>query len=177
MNEDTKTITEEEELVAEVKKTVVAPASTSVVEGDLTSYERLLRLIGLTEEANVLAGSGDVSVVRRALASHVGSEPRDVRVDRLLRLTLRLLPQGDQGDGERSKMIDAIGEILPKYNQWVRMRLEARHMGASGTFFEDAIRLGTALQRVPGPGVGVPCLLYTSPSPRDKRQSRMPSSA
>ena len=25
--------------------------------------------------------------------------------------------------------------------------------------------------------VGLPCLLYTSPSPRDKRQSRMPSSA
>ena len=24
---------------------------------------------------------------------------------------------------------------------------------------------------------GFPCLLYTSPSPRDKRQSRMPSSA
>ena len=32
-----------------------------------------------------------------------------------------------------------------------------------------------------GAGAGVPvapiCLLYTSPSPRDKRQSRMPSSA
>ena len=31
-----------------------------------------------------------------------------------------------------------------------------------------------------GPGLGAltrPCLLYTSPSPRDKRQSRMPSSA
>ena len=27
------------------------------------------------------------------------------------------------------------------------------------------------------PGVGLACLLYTSPSPRDKRQSRMPSSA
>ena len=26
-------------------------------------------------------------------------------------------------------------------------------------------------------GVGMVCLLYTSPSPRDKRQSRMPSSA
>ena len=25
--------------------------------------------------------------------------------------------------------------------------------------------------------IGIPCLLYTSPSPRDKRQSRMPSSA
>ena len=174
MNEDTKTIAEEEELVAEVKKTIVAPASTSVVEGDLTSYERLLRLIGLTEEANVLAGSGDVSVVRRALASHVGTEPRDVRVDRLLRLTLRLLPQGDQGDGERSKMIDAIGEILPKYNQWVRMRLEARHMGASGTFFEDAIRLGTALHRVPGPGVGVPLHAdaYPLPEPSNLNELR-----
>lgn len=174
MNEDTKTIAEEEELVAEMKKTVVAPASTSVVEGDLTSYERLLRLIGLTEEANVLAGSGDVSVVRRALASHVGTEPRDVRVDRLLRLTLRLLPQGDQGDGERSKMIDAIGEILPKYNQWVRMRLEARHMGASGTFFEDAIRLGTALHRVPGPGVGVPLHAdaYPLPEPSNLNELR-----
>ena len=27
------------------------------------------------------------------------------------------------------------------------------------------------------PGMGSNCLLYTSPSPRDKRQSRMPSSA
>ena len=27
------------------------------------------------------------------------------------------------------------------------------------------------------PETGQPCLLYTSPSPRDKRQSRMPSSA
>ena len=26
-------------------------------------------------------------------------------------------------------------------------------------------------------GMGIICLLYTSPSPRDKRQSRMPSSA
>ena len=163
--EDTRPVAEEVELVMEEKKTAVAPVSTSVVEGDLTSYERLLRLIGLTEEADILAGSRDVSVVRRALASHVGSEPRDVRVDRLLRLMLRLLPQGDQGDGERSKMIDSIVDILPKYNQWVRMRLEARHMGASGTFFEDATRLGTALQRVPGPGVRVPLNADTYPLP------------
>ena len=27
------------------------------------------------------------------------------------------------------------------------------------------------------PGMYIGCLLYTSPSPRDKRQSRMPSSA
>jgi len=174
VDEDIKPTEEEKEHIAEENTTVVAPATTSVVEGDLTSYERLLRLIGLTEEANVLAGSGDVSVVRRALASHVGSEPRDVRVDRLLRLTLRLLPQSNQGDRERSKMIDAIVEILPKYNQWVRMRLEARHMGASGTFFEDATRLGTALQRVPGPGVGVPLHAdaYPLPEPSNLNELR-----
>ena len=174
VNEDTKPIADEEELVVEERKTIVAPVSTSVVKGDLTSYGRLLRLIGLTKEADVFAGSGDVSVVRRALASYVGSEPRDVRVDRLLRLTLRLLPQGDQGDRERSKMIDAIGEILPKYNQWVRMRLEARHMGASGAFFEDAIRLGTALQRVPGPGVRVPLHsdAYPLPEPSNLNELR-----
>ena len=165
VDENIKLIAEEEELVIEEKKTVLAPVSIPVVKGDLTSYERLLRLIGLTEEADILTGSGDVSVVRRALASHVGSEPRDVRVDRLLRLMLRLLPQGDQEDAERSKMIDAIGDILPKYNQWVRMRLEARHMGASGTFFEDASRLGTALHRVPGPGVRVPLNADTYPLP------------
>ena len=174
LDEDINPIEEEKEYVVEEKKTVVAPASTSVVEGNLTSYERLLRLIGLTEEANILVGSGDVSVVRRALASHVGSEPRDVRVDRLLRLMLRLLPQGDQSDRERSEMIDAIGEILPKYNQWVRMRLEARHMGASGTFFEDATRLGTALQRVPGPGVRVPLHAdaYPLPEPSNLNELR-----
>ena len=39
--------------------------------------------------------------------------------------------------------------------------------------------LGNVLGGVPGavPGAVLVCLLYTSPSPRDKRQSRMPSSA
>ena len=158
-------IPEEDENKPEEKPKAVVATSTAVVEADLTSYERLLRLIGLTKEADVLIGSRDVSVVRRALASHVGNEPRDVRVDRLLRLTLRLLPQGDQADSQRSNMINAISEIIPKYNQWVRMRLEARHMGASGNFFEDANRLGAALQRVPGPGVRVPLQSDAYPLP------------
>ena len=42
--------------------------------------------------------------------------------------------------------------------------------------------LEQAIQKMPPPGADmvkykIPCLLYTSPSPRDKRQSRMPSSA
>ena len=35
-------------------------------------------------------------------------------------------------------------------------------------------KLGTAADGVFGPGT---CLLYTSPSPRDRQKSRMPSSA
>ena len=43
--------------------------------------------------------------------------------------------------------------------------------------------MGDAVSHAVLPGIviayiiGIPCLLYTSPSPRDKRQSRMPSSA
>ena len=37
------------------------------------------------------------------------------------------------------------------------------------------ITLGTALQ--PNPYKDIDCLLYTSPSPRDRTRSRMPSSA
>ena len=165
VDKDIKSIEEEGALVVEEPKTTIEPVSSSVVEGDLTSYERLLRLIGLTEEADILAGSSDISNVRRALASYVGDEPRDLRVDRLLRLVLRLLPLGDEDDSKRSEMIDLLGEAIPKYNQWVRMRLEARHMGASGDFFEDANRLGTALNRVPGPGVRVPLKADVLPLP------------
>ena len=164
VDEDIKSI-EEGVLVVVEPKTTIEPVSSSVVEGDLTSYERLLRLIGLTEEADILAGSSDISNVRRALASYVGDEPRDLRVDRLLRLVLRLLPLGDDDDSKRSEMIDLLGEAIPKYNQWVRMRLEARHLGASGDFFEDATRLGTALNRVPGPGVRVPLKADVLPLP------------
>ena len=89
VDEDIKSIEEEGALVVEEPKTTIEPVSSSVVEGDLTSYERLLRLIGLTEEADILVGSSDISNVRRALASYVGDEPRDLRVDRLLRLVLR----------------------------------------------------------------------------------------
>ena len=70
-------------------------------------------------------------------------------------------------------MIDAIGEILPKYNQWVRMRLEARHMGASGTFFEDAT-VWVLLAEVPGPGVRVPLHAdaYPLPEPSNLNELR-----
>ena len=149
------------------------PLKIPIREVDVSSYEHLLHVLGLTTEANALAGSGDVSNLRRALASHVGVEPRDIRVDRLLRLVLRLLPQNDSNDSNRSRMIDSIGDALPKYTQWVRMRLEARHMGASGDFFEDAARLGMALNRTPGPGVRVPLQADVEPLPESTNMEEL----
>ena len=42
--------------------------------------------------------------------------------------------------------------------------------------YGEIVKQDHVLEIGPGPGV-LTCLLYTSPSPRDKRQSRMPSSA
>ena len=48
-------------------------------------------------------------------------------------------------------------------------------------FGGETVRAGNILLRQRGmtvkPGTNVGCLLYTSPSPRDQRGSRMPSSA
>ena len=52
---------------------------------------------------------------------------------------------------------------------WHFMALEVAE-GQSGEALDAVRALGLA-------GLSVTCLLYTSPSPRDKRQSRMPSSA
>ena len=50
----------------------------------------------------------------------------------------------------------------------IRVRIGGQERWAA---VEDAGRLRDAL------GVSLPCLLYTSPSPRDRTRSRMPSSA
>ena len=45
---------------------------------------------------------------------------------------------------------------LKKYQNWVKLRLEARHKAANGNLVEDSLVLGKALHRIPGPGFKVP---------------------
>ena len=58
------------------------------------------------------------------------------------------------------------GALLPKFSAHV-------HCGQTAGWMKMALGIELGL----GPGYIVLCLLYTSPSPRDRQKSRMPSSA
>jgi len=133
-----------------------SPSEPELLDGDSTALDQLLRSLGLSEEADMLIDSGDIAPVRRVLASHVGVEPRDMRLDRLLRLSLRLIPKGDGVDGQRHALLATLTELADVLSKWTRTRLEARHNGAKGILLEDASVLGRALERIPGPGTPMP---------------------
>ena len=117
----------------------------------------MMKKLGLSNE---YSQDGDVAhritEIRRCLAKNVGIEPRDVRVDRMLRLILRLLPQSNEHDGKRKVLIMKIASGLKRYQNWVKMRLEARHKAAKNNLIQDSATLGKALERIPGPGFRVP---------------------
>jgi hypothetical protein len=104
----------------------------------------------------MLNDDGDISAIRRKIASHVGVEPRDMRLDRILRLSLRLMPKGDADDTIRFNLIKTLSELAGVLSKWTRTRLEARHNGSKGFLIEDAANLGIALERIPGPGTPIP---------------------
>jgi hypothetical protein len=121
----------------------------------LTALASLLNNLGLKEDAALVQSDGIDSLdsVRRNLASHVGIEPRDIRVDRALRLAIRLLPRQEDGDNARAELLSKLSNAIVEMEKWSRLRLEARHSGASGNFLADASTLGIALKRIPGPGI------------------------
>ena len=129
----------------------------------------LLRALGLPQEADVLEDKGDVNAVRRLLASYVGIEPRDMRLDRLLRLSLRLMPKGDGDDSQRFALLSVLTGLAEVLSKWTRTRLESRHSGSVGELLKDAVTLGEALNRIPGPGIALPLDSddYALPPPDD----------
>ena len=136
---------------------------------DISGLLILLRNLGLEESADLFDDNGEIMPVRRSLASVVGVEPRDMRLDRLLRLALRLLPNGNPNDEVRLQLISNLAKFAQELSKWTRTRLEARHVGSKGMLIEDAAQLGVALERIPGPGITLPLDAddYSLPSPDD----------
>ena len=65
-------------------------------------------------------------------------------------------------------------EVFPRFGRCERLHSDTGTQFTSGMFQELGKVLNIQITTTPPYN---PCLLYTSPSPRDKRQSRMPSSA
>ena len=87
-------------------------------------------------------------------------------------------PTSDTGaTGERSLVLDELDERLAAFNAFRKSDTAKadeilRDLGGTDPVARDIVK-----QLAGKRPLGHPCLLYTSPSPRDKRQSRMPSSA
>jgi len=130
-----------------------------------------LRSINLNDYADDMELNGGDSLpnVRRGLAKHVGVTPRDTRIDRMLRLALRLLPQNNEFDEKKSELLALMAGNVKTMQRWMRARLEHRHSGSSDHFLEDARQLGVALKRIPGPGYPVPLVAddYDLPNAND----------
>ena len=170
---DTDYVIETQEQKPEIKPIgkAVNTISTELMDDDLLdAFSRFLLALGLDEIAGTITSteSNPINKIRKSIAPHVGIEPRDMRIDRMLRIVLRLIPTGDQKDQERKAILNQIISILPKYKKWMKIRLEARHSSAKGNFLEDAKRLGVALNRIPGPGF---------PVSLSKDEKSLPSSA
>ena len=139
-----------------------------------TNVIQFLEAINLDDVADDVSMNGADALpnVRRQLAKHVGVSPRDMRVDRMLRLALRLLPQNKPTDVSNSGLLAKIGGNTKPMKRWMRARLENRHSGSNDIFLEDALNLGKALQRIPGPGHPLPLGIdeYELPDASDTEQ-------
>ena len=160
--------------VAPPKKTPSPSVRAPMVESQTTSQEHGVSHVSSANTIKALAfylrsidfdqlaldietdGIAALPHVRRGLAKHVGIEPRDTRIDRLLRLSLRLMPQGNEDDAQRVVLLTQLANNTKKIKRWMRVRLEHRHSGSSKDFLTDANKLGEALRRIPGPGHPVP---------------------
>ena len=115
---------------------------------DDTSVILFLHEIGL-DEKDLKSNN-----VKRNVSVHIGASPRDMRIDRMLRLFLRILDIDDQQVKER--LIHNLTKSSNAIKAWTKNRLSARHQPTSGNLLQDAKVLGEVLHRIPGPGLVVP---------------------
>ena len=136
---------------------------TQVQAGELVEFETGVQAIVLNlEEDNVgvvLLGSGE-----------------GVREGSTVRRTKKIASI-DVGEGFVGRVVDPLGQPIDGKGDIAGTRYSMPiERKAPGVVFRQPVYepLQTGIKAIDSM---IPCLLYTSPSPRDKRQSRMPSSA
>ena len=107
-----------------------------------------------------------IPMIRRKLAKIATTSPMDMRVSRLVRIAMRCLPN-DESNQEKAAILNVLTTYLQPLKKWTRLRLESRHSGAKGSFFDDVGALSKALERIPGPGKPISLEVDNWPLPSD----------
>ena len=147
---------DEKEEKIEVKNIEVKTTSNEITKESKESLARFLNRIGLQEISSKKDEGDFLMAARRGIAGMVGIEPRDTRVDRMLRVALRLIPTGDADDKKRTTLLNALTAATENHHKWTKKRLQARREQGSEHYLDDSMKLGVALERIPGPGLYVP---------------------
>ena len=155
-DEPVQDLEEEREEKAEVKNLEVKTTSNEISKKSKESLARFLNKIGLQEISSKQDESDFLMAARRGIAGMVGIEPRDTRVDRMLRVALRLIPTGNADDEKRITLLNALTAATENHHKWTKKRLQARREQGSEDYLDDSMKLGVALERIPGPGLYVP---------------------
>ena len=133
---------------------------------------------GMAQLFQLATASGDVRSSAQAMALVLKRADRDgtfTRFSKLFENNLAIIPASFQAEADLKLFARAavergdIGALQGFYNA-----MEEGPQKARIALVADALGNGFTLGTL---GKDIDCLLYTSPSPRDKRQSRMPSSA
>ncbi|MED5485729.1 MAG: hypothetical protein VYE59_03850, partial [Candidatus Thermoplasmatota archaeon] len=156
MPEQNSLITEE---IKEIKPITYQP-DTKEWEIYTNSLKNILSKLGII--VNYELNSKDLkslSTIRKDLAKHVGITPRDSRVDRLLRILLRLIPISLPENISLLSLSETIEKLtfcVKKLNEWTGKRLERRSSFSSGKLLADSKNLGLELLKIPSPGFAIP---------------------
>ena len=137
------------------RSTAKQPALPTASEGREDVRPALLDLfsrLGLEAPATM-----DARSVRRTLGPHVQEQPKDLRLTRLLRLALRLMPDAlDGATVAQRELMAKLSDMVEPLEAWTTLRLQARHLPNGHGLLNDALALGEALDRIPGPGRRLP---------------------
>ena len=153
---------EEKKLEQEIKeiKPITYQPEAKEWETYTNSLKNILSKLGIKVNHELISKDlKSLSAIRKDLAKHVGITPRDSRVDRLLRILLRLIPISLPENISLLSLSETIEKLtfcVKKLNEWTGKRLERRNNSSSGKLLTDSKNLGLELLKIPSPGFAIP---------------------